>query len=133
MQRLADRMGLRTEPVIFFASAVCTAVFVLALVIAPEPIGDAFAAGRAWIVTNLGWFFILGVNVCLGFLVWVAMSRHGHIRLGPRDSRPDYTNLSWFTMLFAGGIGTVLMFWGVAEPISHFATPPLPGVEPFSE
>ncbi|WP_282026374.1 BCCT family transporter [Limimaricola cinnabarinus] len=133
MQRLADRMGLRTEPVIFFASAICTAVFVLALVIAPEPIGDAFAAGRAWIVTNLGWFFILGVNVWLGFLVWAAMSRHGHIRLGPRDSRPDYTNLSWFTMLFAGGIGTVLMFWGVAEPISHFATPPLPGVEPFSE
>ncbi|MGR3594023.1 MAG: BCCT family transporter [Limimaricola soesokkakensis] len=133
MQELAERMGLRTDPVIFFVSAICTALFVLALVIAPEEIGDAFAAGRAWIVTNLGWFFILGVNVWLGFLIWAAMSRHGHIRLGPRDSRPDYTNLSWFTMLFAGGIGTVLMFWGVAEPISHFSNPPLPGVEPFSE
>lgn len=132
MKHWADRMGLRTDPAIFFISAICTVVFVIALVIAPEPIGDAFAAGRAWIVSHIGWFFILGVNVWLGFLIWAAMSRHGHIRLGPRDSRPDYTNLSWFTMLFAGGIGTVLMFWGVAEPMSHFSTPPLPGVEPHS-
>jgi choline/carnitine/betaine transport len=133
MRELASRLGLRTDPTIFFVSALCTALFVLALVLAPEPIGDAFATGRAWIVSHLGWFFILGVNVWLGFLIWAAMSRHGHIRLGPRDSRPDYTNLSWFTMLFAGGIGTVLMFWGVAEPISHFSDPPLPGVEPFTE
>ena len=79
MDALARKLGLRTDPVIFFTSATLTLVFVLALVIAPGPIGDAFAAGRAWIVTNLGWFFILGVNVWLGFLLWVAMSRHGHI------------------------------------------------------
>ncbi|WP_323767003.1 BCCT family transporter [Marinovum sp.] len=133
MQGLVERLGLRTDPVIFLAAAGFTALFVLALVIAPGPIGDFFAAGRAWIVAHLGWFFILGVNVWLGFLIWAAMSRHGHIRLGPRDSAPDYSNLSWFTMLFAGGIGTVLMFWGVAEPISHFASAPLPGVAPFTE
>ncbi|MBT9383814.1 BCCT family transporter [Pseudooceanicola sp. CBS1P-1] len=133
MHSLAKRLGLRTDPTIFFVSAGLTILFVLALVVAPGPIGAAFKAGRAWIVTNLGWFFILGVNVWLGFLIWAAMSRHGHIRLGPKGSRPEYTNLSWFTMLFAGGIGTVLMFWGVAEPMSHFAKPPLPGVEPFSD
>ncbi|MEH6717276.1 MAG: BCCT family transporter [Aurantimonas endophytica] len=132
MKTWAKRLGLRVDPTIFFTSAGLSLVFVLLLVIAPGPIGDAFADGRAWIVTNLGWFFILGVNVWLGFLVYAAMSRHGHIRLGPKDSRPEYTNLSWFTMLFAGGIGTVLMFWGVAEPISHYKSPPLPGVEPFS-
>jgi len=132
MRDLADKLGLRVDPTIFFVSAGLSLVFVLLLVAAPEPIGAAFAAGRAWIVTNLGWFFILGVNVWLGFLIYAAMSRHGHIRLGPRSSRPEYTNLSWFTMLFAGGIGTVLMFWGVAEPISHYSAPPLPGVEPFS-
>ncbi len=132
MQRLAERLGLRTDPTIFFISAGLTVAFVLMLISAPEPIGGAFAAGRAWIVTNLGWFFILGVNIWLGFLIWAAMSRHGHIHLGPRGSTPEYSNLSWFTMLFAGGIGTVLMFWGVAEPISHFQSPPLPGVEPFS-
>jgi choline/carnitine/betaine transport len=133
MENLARRLGLKTDPTIFFTSAGFTIVFVIALVLFPEPIGDAFAVGRSWIVVNLGWFFILGVNVWLGFLIWAAASRHGHIRLGAKRSRPEYSNLSWFTMLFAGGIGTVLMFWGVAEPISHFANPPLPGVDPYTQ
>ncbi|MBR2656532.1 MAG: BCCT family transporter [Loktanella sp.] len=132
MDKLAQKLGLRVDPTIFFFSAGLSLVFVVLLVLAPEPIGAAFADGRAWIVTNLGWFFILGVNVWLGFLLYAAMSRYGHIRLGPKNSRPEYTNTSWFTMLFAGGIGTVLMFWGVAEPISHYQAPPLPGVEPFT-
>ncbi|MBQ2260141.1 MAG: BCCT family transporter [Loktanella sp.] len=132
METLAKRLGLRVDPTIFFFSAGLSLIFVLALVIAPGPIGGVFATGRAWIVTNLGWFFILGVNIWLGFLIYAATSRHGHIRLGPKNSRPEYTNTSWFTMLFAGGIGTVLMFWGVAEPISHYQSPPLPGVAPFS-
>ena len=132
MDRLAKRLGLRVDPTIFFTSAGLSLVFVVVLVAAPVTIGGAFASGRTWIVSNLGWFFILGVNVWLGFLIYAAMSRHGHIRLGPRSSRPEYSNMSWFTMLFAGGIGTVLMFWGVAEPISHYQSPPLPGVEPFT-
>ncbi|WP_378941928.1 BCCT family transporter [Paracoccus sp. R86501] len=132
MEKFAQRLGLRVDPTIFFISAGLSLVFVVLLVALPDQIGGAFSAGRAWIVTNLGWFFILAVNVWLGFLIYAAMSRHGHIRLGPRNSRPEYSNLSWFTMLFAGGIGTVLMFWGVAEPISHYKEPPLPGVEPFT-
>jgi choline/carnitine/betaine transport len=132
LEKLANRLGLKTDPVIFFSAAIFMVFFALALVIAPGPIGDAFGAGRAWIVSRLGWFFIAGVNIWLIFLLWVAFSRFGHIRLGGHDARPDYGSVSWFTMLFAGGIGTVLMFWGVAEPMSHFATPPLPGVEPHS-
>ncbi len=58
-------------------------------------------------------------------------SRHGHIRLGPRNSRPEYSNLSWFTMLFAGGIGTVLMFWGEWQSRSAIISRrPCRGVEP---
>jgi choline/carnitine/betaine transport len=132
MDKLANRLGLRTDPTIFFVSAGCMIAFLLALVIAPEPIGAAFAGGRQWIVTNLGWFFILGVNVWLVFLLWVALSRFGDIRLGGQDARPAYGNISWFTMLFAGGIGTVLMFWGVAEPIFHFSNPPRNDVAPYS-
>ncbi|RJS94853.1 BCCT family transporter [Salinisphaera sp. Q1T1-3] len=132
MEQLARRLGLRTDPTIFFISAAIMVVFLIALLIAPGPIGDAFGAGRTWIVTNLGWFFILGVTSWVAFLLWVALSRFGSIRLGGNDAKPDFGNISWFTMLFAGGIGTVLMFWGVAEPISHFAEPPRPDVEPFS-
>jgi choline/glycine/proline betaine transport protein len=133
MKAWADRLGLRTDPTIFFVSAFCMIVFVIALAVAPGPIGDAFAVARGWIVTRLGWFFILGVNVWLGFLLFAAFSSYGHIRLGGPDARPEYNGVSWFTMLFAGGIGTVLMFWGVAEPISHFSSPPMTGVEPYSE
>ena len=74
MEQLARRLGLRTDPTIFFVSAGFTVVFVLALILFPEPIGDAFAVGRSWIVTNLGWFFVLGVNVWLGFLIWVGVA-----------------------------------------------------------
>ncbi|MFD0903318.1 BCCT family transporter [Actinomadura sediminis] len=128
----ARALGMRTDGTIFFVSAGLMIVFLALVLLLPEPINDIFSAGRDWIVTNLGWFFILGVTTWLVFLAWVALSRYGNLRLGGDDSRPAYGNLSWFAMLFAGGIGTVLMFWGVAEPISHFANPPRAGVDPHS-
>lgn len=132
LNNLARTLGLRTDATIFFTSAGIMVLFLVALLIAPGPIGEAFGAGREWVVTNLGWFFILGVTSWVAFLLWAGISRFGAIRLGGNDAKPAYSNVSWFTMLFAGGIGTVLMFWGVAEPISHFSNPPRPGVEPFS-
>lgn len=132
MERLARRLGLRTDPHIFFWSAGLMVVFLILLLAFQQPIGAVFTAGREWITTNLGWFFILGVTSWLIFLIWVATSKYGNLRLGKDTDRPTYTNLSWFAMLFAGGIGTILMFWGVAEPISHFTTPPFDGIEPYS-
>ncbi|TDC55893.1 BCCT family transporter [Actinomadura sp. KC345] len=132
LAELARRLGLRTDPTIFFVSAGLMIVFLVVMLLLPSQINDVFTAGRDWIVTNLGWFFILGVTTWLVFLAWVALSRFGNLRLGGDDARPAYGNLSWFAMLFAGGIGTVLMFWGVAEPISHFAEPPMEGLEPHS-
>ncbi|MCE0485387.1 BCCT family transporter [Ornithinimicrobium sediminis] len=132
MEDLARRLGLRTNAHIFFWSAGLMVLILVVLLLFPEPIGEGFGNGREWVVTNLGWFFILGVTTWLIALFWLAFSRYGSIRLGSDDARPEYGNLSWFAMLFAGGIGTVLMFWGVAEPISHFTTPPRDNVEPFS-
>ncbi len=132
LDRLAKRLKLRTSPDIFFWSAGLMVLFLILLLIFPGPIGASFAAARAWVVTNLGWFFIVGVSIWLIFLVGAAASKYGSLRLGGADARPEYSNMSWFAMLFAGGIGTVLMFWGVAEPMSHFSNPPLSGVEPYS-
>lgn len=132
MEKLARKLGLKTDPTIFFVSAGIMVVFLITLLLIPEAIEKAFGAGRLWIVTNLGWFFIFGVTSWVVFLLWVAMSRYGAIRLGGNDAKPDYGNISWFTMLFAGGIGTVLMFWGVAEPVSHFSNPPRPDVDAFT-
>lgn len=132
LDSLARRLGLDTNPHIFFWSAGLMVLFFVFLVLFPEGTANTFEQGRTAIAENLGWFFVFGVTSWLVFLLWIASSRYGRIRLGGDDARPDYSNVSWFTMLFAGGIGTVLMFWGVAEPISHFATPPRPGVEPYT-
>ncbi|MGB3772176.1 MAG: BCCT family transporter [Rhodococcus sp. (in: high G+C Gram-positive bacteria)] len=132
MDTLANKLGLRTNPQIFFWSAGLTIGLLALFLIFTDSVGSAFGTGREWIVTNLGWFFILGVTVWLVFLIWIALSRYGNLKLGDDDDEPAYSNASWFAMLFAGGIGTVLMFWGVAEPISHFSNPPLDDVAPYS-
>lgn len=133
MQRLTERLGLRTNPHIFFISAGLIIGLLVVFLVFDDGVGQVFGAAREWIVTQLGWLFIIGVTVWLAFLIWVAISRYGKLRLGKDEERPVYSNLSWFAMLFAGGIGTVLMFWGVAEPISHFSNPPFAGVQPYSQ
>lgn len=132
MDALARKLRLRTQPTIFFWSAGLMILFLVILLIFPAQLNSSFGAGREWIVTNLGWYFILGVTAWLIMLLALAFGPYGQVRLGRKDEPPQYSFPSWFAMLFAGGIGTILMFWGVAEPMSHFATPPLPGVEPYS-
>ena len=131
-EQLARKLGLREDAPIFFASAGFMVVFLVVLIAVPGLVERVFLLGREWIVENLGWFFISGVSAWLVFLLWIAVSRYGTVRLGDPGDRLTYSNVSWFTMLFAGGIGTVQMFWGVAEPILHFSNPPVAGVEAFS-
>ncbi|MCE7083101.1 BCCT family transporter [Streptomyces sp. ST2-7A] len=133
LDRLGRRLGLRTDTVIFFVSAGLTVAFVAVAIALTETVDRVFRNLSGWILANLGWLYILGVTTFLLFLVWIALSRWGHVRLGGHDARPEYGNRAWFAMLFAAGIGTILMFWGVAEPISHWAEPPRADVEPRSE
>ncbi|GGC65202.1 BCCT family transporter [Hoyosella rhizosphaerae] len=130
MRKLHDLLGLRTNPTIFFVSAAILAAFVTTTIMLPQPVERAFKAASNWILTNLGWFYIFGVTTFLLFLLWMALSHFGSVRLGDDDEQPRYSTPVWFAMLFAAGIGTILMFWGVAEPISHFANPPMRDVEP---
>ncbi len=131
LQGLSDRLGLRTNPTVFYTSAVLSILFIVVTVSFTEPVAEAFSQLSEQVLTTTGWFYVLGVTTFLLFLLWVAFSRHGRLRLGADDDRPEYSNYAWFGMLFAAGIGTILMFWGVAEPISHFADPPPYGdVEP---
>ncbi|WP_404419117.1 BCCT family transporter [Marinospirillum sp.] len=133
LERLQRLLGLQTIPGVFFTSAGIAALFVALAIPFNEIVAESFGLLTGWVAHSLGWFYILAVSGLLIFLLGLAMSRYGNIRLGTDDSLPDYSNLTWFTMLFAAGIGTILMFWGVAEPISHFANPPFEGVEPGSE
>lgn len=133
LERLQHRLGLQAIPAVFFTSAGIAVLFVALAVPFGDEVADRFGLITGWVAHNLGWFYIATVSGLLIFLLGLAVSRYGNIRLGADDSRPDYTNLTWFTMLFAAGIGTILMFWGVAEPISHFAHPPFEGVQSGSE
>ncbi|WP_374962529.1 BCCT family transporter [Spongiibacter tropicus] len=133
LEQLQRRLGLQTIPGVFFTSAGIALIFAVMAVLYGAELAERFGQIAGWVAQNLGWFYIFSVSALLVFLLGLAVSRFGNIRLGTDDSRPDYSNLTWFTMLFAAGIGTILMFWGVAEPVSHFAQPPFEGVEPYSE
>src|SRR5690606_25642468 len=127
LDRLHDALGLRTSPRIFFPAALVAVVFVVGTILFTDQVDAAFAGASGWIMTNLGWLYIFGVTIFLHFLFYLAVSRFGRVRLG--DTKPEHSGLAWFAMLFAAGIGSILMFWGVAEPINHYANPPLQDVE----
>jgi len=76
-----------------------------------------------FLVSKFGWFYLLSMTLFVVFAVWIALSKYGKIKLGPDDSKPDYSFISWFAMLFSAGMGIGLVFWGVAEPLNHFINP----------
>jgi len=112
--------GAAINPPVFFGSLIVLLVTITATIIIGEPAEALFARAQTVISDASGWFFILLVNVLLFFLVFLAFSRFGNIRLGGKDATPDFSRASWFAMLFSAGMGIGLVFWGVAEPISHF-------------
>ncbi|CAN5642301.1 hypothetical protein BH20ACT11_BH20ACT11_00520 [soil metagenome] len=125
MQGVGLRLGLNTNPTVFFTSAIFIVVFVAFAALFPGPMTAAFGAAAGWIAASLGWFYILVVTVFVGLVIVLGFSRYGKLRLGPDDSRPRFSNPTWFAMLFTAGIGSVLMFFGVAEPISTLDANPM--------
>ncbi|WP_341938797.1 BCCT family transporter [Marinimicrobium sp. C2-29] len=128
-EKLGQKLGLSAIPQIFFISVAIVVLFVGFAIPFNEEFAAFFDTLGGFTFSNFGWFYVLSVSGLLLFLIWVASSRYGKIRLGPDDEGPEYATTTWFCMLFAAGIGTILMFWGVAEPMYHFASPPLPEVE----
>ncbi|WP_053615399.1 BCCT family transporter [Nocardiopsis sp. NRRL B-16309] len=92
-------------------------------IVATDPLLDATTATRDWISSELGWLYVLSTTFFLGLAVFMMLSRFGRIRLGPDDSRPEFSTLAWFAMLFTTGMGIGLVFWGVSEPIHHLTWP----------
>ena len=110
------------------AVAVPTAVIVLGFVglaaVAPQWLSDLLKTANTSVVNGLGWYYSLIVAGFVGFALLVAFGPYGNITLGPDDEPPSYSLVSWFAMLFAAGMGIGLVFWGVAEPLNHYAVPP---------
>ncbi len=108
---------------------------VLALVLLagfmPGPFNDVVQTALAHIVKSAGWLYLLIVFITLSFLLYLAFGRLGSLRIGGEDAEPEFSNASWLSMLFAAGMGIGLVFWGAAEPVSHFVKPP-EGLQPES-
>ncbi len=114
---------------VFGVSAVVALAFCAWGIIAPSNLGSASSTALSWVVTNLGWFFVILATGFVAFVVVVAASRFGQIPLGRDGEQPEFRTASWIAMMFSAGMGIGLMFYGVNEPLTHFVNPPPGTVE----
>lgn len=105
------------------ASAIIVAFSVWTM-LAPSNSDDTMQTVVGWIAENLGWFYVLTVTVVIGFVLWVALSKVGSVRLGPDHSRPQYRLFTWVAYLFAAGVGIDMLFYSVTGPITQYMQPP---------
>lgn len=114
---------------VFSISAIIVAIIALTGALIPEAFGNTANYLFNFSKEKFGWFYLLSVVIIIVFLIWLAASKYGSIRLGGDHEKPDYPFFTWLGMLFSAGIGVGLVFWGVAEPMSHFFNTPFAGVE----
>lgn len=117
--------GLQVNGPVFFTSSILIIICIALTLIFKESAETYFDQIQETVADYGGWFFILCVNVFLIFVLYLAFSKFGHIRLGGKDAEPEFKTLSWFAMLFSAGMGIGLLFWSIAEPINHFSSPPM--------
>ena len=112
------------DGLVFWPSALIIVAFIAITLIVGEPMNQVFSSIQGTISDYGGWFFVLSVNIFLFFVLYIAFSKYGKIRLGGNKSRPEFSTTSWFAMLFSAGMGIGILFWSVGEPINHFINPP---------
>jgi len=113
------------NPPVFFGAAGTVILFILYGALFTNQAGAVFSTVLSAITTNLGWYYVGVMTFFLFFVVWLLLSPYATIRLGGEDTRPEFSRPAWFAMLFAAGMGMGLVFWGVAEPITHYLKPPM--------
>ena len=108
------------NPLVIGATLFFVVLLVAMILIAPEQTQTLLNTAKSGIFANFSWFYVLAFSVFLGFLVILSVSSLGNIKLGNDEEEPEFGFLSWLAMLFAAGMGVGLMFFGVAEPLTHY-------------
>ncbi|PNZ82046.1 BCCT family transporter, partial [Staphylococcus microti] len=108
----------------FLISAIIIFVIVLIGVFIPTQFGDFTNEIKLWITENLGWYYLILTTIIVFFCIFLIFSPIGKLKLGRPNDKPEFNTVSWFAMLFSAGMGIGLVFYGAAEPLSHFAAPP---------
>jgi choline/glycine/proline betaine transport protein len=117
--------GLDVNGPVFFTSAIIITIIIALTLIFKDGAEQVFTATQDYVANKAGWFFILSVNVFLIFMIYLAFSKFGHIRIGGQSAKPEFKTISWFAMLFSAGMGIGLLFWSISEPVYHFLSPPM--------
>lgn len=118
------------DRVVFGVAAAISVAFLVTGVLDPDGMGTGTTEILTWVTDSFGWLFVLTSAAFVIFSAYLAISRFGNIKLGADDSEPEFTTFSWVSMMFATGMGIGLMFWGVAEPLTHLNTAPMGMAEP---
>lgn len=109
---------------VFWPAAVLIVLFIATTLLVGEPMDEVFSSVQTSISNFGGWFFVLAMNFFLFFVLYIAFSKYGKIRLGGKNAKPEFSKIAWFAMLFSAGMGIGILFWSVGEPINHFINPP---------
>lgn len=131
MKAVKEAWGGLLKPV-FVPASVIIFVMIAFSVVYSSTAADSFDTLNKAITSGVGWWYILAATGFVLFALYCGLSRVGNIRLGRDDEKPEFGVLSWFAMLFSAGMGIGLVFYGVAEPLSHYVTPPEAGGIPGS-
>ncbi|MET0451585.1 MAG: BCCT family transporter [Mycobacterium sp.] len=115
--------------VVFGVTAAIAVAFLVWGFVSTPSLSSVSSTALTWTMENTGWLFVLTSSGFVLFVLWLALSRFGAIPLGRDDEEPEFRTVSWIAMMFSAGMGIGLMFYGVAEPLSHLVTPP-PGTGP---
>jgi len=110
---------------VLYISAGLALIFVAFSIILPTQMAKGANGVLSYLTTNFGWLYLLSVFIFTIFILFIALSRYGKIKLGKDDEKPEFTTFQWFTMLFGGGMGIGLVFWSIAEPMMHYMSPPV--------
>ncbi|HET6636914.1 MAG TPA: BCCT family transporter [Streptomyces sp.] len=119
----------QTDRIVFGVSALLTLAFVVWGGVATDSLTNVSSSALSWVMKDGGWGFVLAASGFVVFALWLAFSRYGKITLGTEGEEPEFRTSSWVAMMFSAGMGIGLMFYGVNEPLTHFADPP-PGTNP---
>nr|WP_257786128.1 BCCT family transporter [Actinoalloteichus hymeniacidonis] len=109
---------------VFGVSAFLAVAFMVWGIVDTAGLGSFSGSALGWLMTNTGWVFVLAASGFVVFILWLAASRYGNIPLGRDDEKPEFRTVSWIAMMFSAGMGIGLMFFGVTEPLTHYADPP---------
>ena len=110
---------------VFIPSVLFIIILMVFTISMPQFANEIFGNTKNFVAEKFGWLYMLSVGIFTLFVLFLAVSPFGKFKLGPDQSKPSYTNLSWFAMLFSAGMGIGLMFFGVAEPVMHYVSPPI--------